>query len=30
VTLQGVICGWERAEAAMAAGKHAAVAERIR
>jgi hypothetical protein len=28
--LQGVICGWERAEAAMADGKHAAVAELIR
>ena len=28
--LLGVICGWDRAEAAMAAGKHAAVAELIR
>jgi hypothetical protein len=28
--LLGVICGWDRAEAAMAAGKHAAVAEFIR
>ncbi|MFZ0188535.1 MAG: DUF222 domain-containing protein [Streptosporangiaceae bacterium] len=28
--LQGVICGWDRAEAAMAAGKHAATAELIR
>ncbi len=28
--LQGVICAWDRAEAAMAAGKHAAVAELIR
>ena len=28
--LQGVICGWDRVEAAMAAGKHAATAELIR
>jgi hypothetical protein len=28
--LAGVICAWDRAEAAMAAGKHAAVAELIR
>jgi hypothetical protein len=28
--LAGVICGWDRAEAAMAAGKHAAVAELMR
>jgi hypothetical protein len=28
--LIGVICAWDRAEAAMAAGKHAAVAELIR
>ena len=28
--LQGVICAWDRVEAAMAAGKHAATAELIR
>jgi hypothetical protein len=28
--LAGAICGWDRAEAAMAAGKHAAVAELMR
>jgi hypothetical protein len=28
--LAGVICGWDRAEAAMSAGKHAAIAEFIR
>jgi hypothetical protein len=28
--LAGVICAWDRAEAAMAAGKHAAIAEFIR